>query len=249
MTKTYVATQSQEMIYSKMNYSLNEQKLLLTIIAQINSKSSEIEPKTITLKEMSEFYGKKVESRDLKRTLDSLNAHFWLKVDKSYIQTSMFSEIRVEEKSSDITFVFSKRVEAHLLNFNNGLRFVQTNIKNIIPLNCKHAIRIYQLLKFSMWEAKETKKDFFIELEELKKILMTPKSYNDFSLFNSYVLKPALEEINAHTDINFSYEIHKTKQKVTGISFKVEVDLLKSGRINFEAKEKFKTKFKEKISI
>lgn len=245
MTKTNIATQSKAMIYSKMNYSLNEQKILLILIAQIDTKSTEIKPITITLKDMSEFYGKKIVSRELKRTLDKLNSHFWLKIDNKHIQTSMFSEIIVEDGSSDITFIFSKRVEEHLINFKPGIRFVQTNIKNIVPLSNKYSVRIYQLLKLHLWDKEVRKELFNIELEELQTIFMTPKSYNnDFNLFNTKVLKPALEEINKKTDLNFSYETHKTGRKVTTITFDMSTDMLKSSRIKHNQNEKYNLNIK-----
>jgi len=241
MTKTHIATQSKSLIYSKMNYSLNEQKLLLTLIAQIDSKATVIKPITITLKEISEFYGKKVLGRDLKKTLDKLKQKFHLEIESTYVQILMFKEIIVEKHNSNITFIFDEDSQEHLLNFKDGVRYVQTNIKNIIPLNNKYSIRIYQLLKLHLWDKQVRKELFYIELEKLQTIFMTPNSYNNnFNTFDTKVLKPALKEINKETDLNFSYEIHKTGRKVVAISFNISIDALKNSRIKHLEREAYK---------
>lgn len=241
MTKTHIATQSKSMIYSKMNYSLNEQKLLLTLIAQIDSEATVIKPIRITLKEISEFYGRKILGRDLKRTLDKLNQKFWLETESTYFQISMFKKIIVEKDNSDITFIFDEDVEEHLLNYKDGVRYVQTNIKNIIPLTNKYSIRIYQLLKLHLWEKQVKKELFYIELEKLQTIFMTLNSYNNnFNIFDTKVLKPALKEINKETDLNFSYEIHKIGRKVVAITFDISIDALKNSRIKHSEREAYK---------
>lgn len=241
MTKTHIATQSKSMIYSKMNYSLNEQKLLLTLIAQIDSEATVIKPIKITVKEISEFYGRKILGRDLKRTLDKLNQKFWLETESTYFPISMFKKIIPEKHNSDITFIFDENIEEHLLNFKDGVRYVQTNIKNIIPLTNKYSIRIYQLLKLHLWEKRVKKELFYIELEKLQTIFMTPNSYNNnFNIFDTKVLKPALKDINKETDLNFSYEIHKAGRKVIAITFNISVDALKNSRIKHQEREAYK---------
>ena len=241
MKKTYIASQSKSLIYSKMNYSINEQKLLLILIAQIDSKASSIPEITITLEEMSEFYGKKIRSRDLKNTLDKLNSDFGLNIENKFIDTPMFSDIKVEDQLSDITFVFSKSLEECLLNFKDGVSFVQTNIKNIIPLTNKYSIRMYQLLKLHKHEKDKYKKLFNIELESLQTIFMTPSSYNNnFNTFKTKVLKPALQEINKETDLNFKYEIHKKGRKIISITFDISINILKNSRIKHDQNKKYK---------
>ncbi len=241
MTKTHIATQSKSMIYSKMNYSLNEQKLLLTLIAQIDSEATVINPIKVTIKEISEFYGRKILGRDLKRTLDKLNQKFWLENESTYFQVSMFKKIIVEKNNSDITFIFDEDIQEHLLNYKDGVRYVQTNIKNILPLTNKYSIRIYQLLKLHLWEKQVRKELFYIELDKLQTIFMTPNSYNNnFNIFDTKVLKPALKEINKETDLNFSYEIHKTGRKVVAITFDISIDALKNSRIKHSEREAYK---------
>jgi plasmid replication initiation protein len=68
---------------------------------------------------------------------------------------------------------------------------------------------------------------FFRTLEELKKILALPVSYEDFSLLKARVLEPARKEIKAlydsgECDLYFEYRVKdKKRKKVLSISFKV----------------------------
>ena len=237
MKKTHIANQSHEMVFSKMNFTSNQQKLLLTLIAQIDSKESHIKPITITLKEMSSLYKKELESRDLKRTLTKINEDFWIETETKYLARRLFEDIEVDKGNSDIKFTFHKHMEEHLLNIKP---YVATNIKNIIPLKSVYSIRIYQFLKANLWNAKKNNKKYYVELDYLKEILMTPKSYKDFSLFRTFVLEPAIEQINKETDIQFTYELNKKGKKVIGIEFDIKENIFKSQRIKYEADKAYK---------
>ena len=230
MKKTYVANQSREMIFGKMNFSSNEQKLLLVLISQIDTLDNHIKPITTTLKDMSAYYGKNVRKEHLKRTLERLNKPIWIETDKSYIMFNVFNEIHVEKGNSDITFYFHERMEKHLLHLNN---YVKTNIKNIIPLKSIYSIRIYQFLKANLYKKEKYHRKHYVELDYLKEILLTPKSYKDFSLFKTKVLNPAFKEINKETDIEFTYNLHKKGKKIIGIEFDIKKNI-KSQRIKDE---------------
>jgi len=239
MKKTHIANQSREMIFSKSNFNINQQKLLLTLIAQIDSKGSHIKPITITLKEMSKLYKKELESRDLKRALTKINEDFWVRNKKNtgIVTRRLFEDIDVEDGTSDITFTFHKHMEEHLINLNP---YVSTNIKNIIPLKSVYSIRIYQFLRAELWNCERNNKKYEVDLDYLKEILMTPKSYDNFNLFKTYVLTPAFEQINEFTDISFTYELQKKGKKVIGIEFDIKTNVLKKQRNDYEAKKAFK---------
>ena len=62
----------------------------------------------------------------------------------------------------------------------------------------------------------------FLPVNDWRKILgAKSKSYDAFKLFNSKVLKPAIDEVNKVTDIQVELITKKTGRKVTEIGFKV----------------------------
>ena len=62
---------------------------------------------------------------------------------------------------------------------------------------------------------------FQISLDELFEQLGLPESYQDLSNLKKRVIKPSLDEITTHTDINLSYENIKRGRSVVGFRFTV----------------------------
>ncbi len=245
MKQTNIAKQSRSLIYSKMNFTASEQRLILTLIAQINEEDSDLKPIKCTLKDLNEIYGVKLRSDNLKRNLKNINKSFWVKNDKdNWVLYNMFYMIEIEKGSSDIAFTFHPELKEHLLNLVDRVRFGKTNIKNLVHLKSKYSIRLYQILKLHLWETEVAKREFSLDLKELKEMLMTPNSYNNFSKFNEKVLEVAQHEINKYTDINFTYAMQKVGRKVDSISFNIRTDMLKKSRMKHDAKREYDSKFK-----
>ena len=60
----------------------------------------------------------------------------------------------------------------------------------------------------------------YIFLTEFRqKLGVLPEEYPRMFDFKKYVLDSALKQINAHTDIQVTYEQHKTGRSITGLSF------------------------------
>ena len=78
---------------------------------------------------------------------------------------------------------------------------VSTNHLNI-QFKSKYSKLLYCLLKYNLF-----RKEWQVELKELRELLgATSKTYESFKDFNKFVLQKTEEEINANTDIIFTYE-------------------------------------------
>ena len=92
--------------------------------------------------------------------------------------------------------------------------FTAYDLSNVSRLSAQ-SVRIYELLK--QYESLEGR---ILDIEYMKRILEYDKEYPDFSNFHQWVIKPAVKEINKHTDIKISrYEKVKEGRKVTAIHF------------------------------
>jgi len=104
--------------------------------------------------------------------------------------------------------------------------YVQT--KNFIELTSKHSIRMLLLLErinnFSDNAAKRKR----YELEELNKLFGT--KYTSYYNFEKYVLKPAKEDLDTHSNISFIYIKNKDKIKTRGRArvVGITIDLLQN---------------------
>ena len=108
-------------------------------------------------------------------------------------------------------------------------KFTTFQLDAALSLNSKYAKRLYEML--SMYKAMPNR-NFTISLIELKKLLHVidskkKDSYPSFTDFSNRVLIPAEREINAGTDIQFTYEIilgentGRGRKPVSGIKFSV----------------------------
>lgn len=104
---------------------------------------------------------------------------------------------------------------------------INAKLKYYFEMDSKYSMRLYELLKsydgysFAKFEIEELK----IHMDALK------KSYSNFAMFKRTVLDPAVEEINAVTDLTVSYTTQNRGRKVTHVDFaikkKTRSDLMK----------------------
>lgn len=84
----------------------------------------------------------------------------------------------------------------------------------ILKLKGDYSFEIYHIAKQSEGLGKTD-----VPLNDLKKNLDVPDSYNDLSNFKKRVLEPACDEISQNTDITLSYETVKRGRSVVAIRF------------------------------
>ena len=95
-------------------------------------------------------------------------------------------------------------------------QFTSYELSQISGLNSAYAVRLYELL--IAWRS--TGKTPVIELSDFRQRLgVLETEYKRMYDFKKYVLDSALKQINAHTDIQVTYEQHKTGRSITGLSF------------------------------
>ena len=139
------------------------------------------------------------------------------KEDRDYF--AWFSHIKYRDGEGKITVELGQTLKQILLEVK---RVVYYKIEYSLNLNSIYSKRLYYYLK--LYEDTGSR---FDNLDILRDKLECPKSYQKYSLFRRNVLEPAYEEINGNSDISFDYEEIKTKNKVTGINFKIKTNKLK----------------------
>ncbi|RTJ92162.1 hypothetical protein C3H43_09260 [Campylobacter jejuni] len=128
-----------------------------------------------------------------------------------YMGYTIFSRMHYKHKEQVINIRFNNDFKPFLLQLKQFTKIEQVGyIKNFTS---KYAIRFYTLLKDYR---KMTYRDFSIK--SLNKILILPKSYENYTNFYQRVLKPAIDEINAKSDlrVNEPSDFKKSGKKITG---------------------------------
>lgn len=158
---------------------------------------------------------------NVKATLKKLSDRsMWVTFDENpdeEILCRWLAKVRTNKKSGIAYIKLDEDLAPYL--FDLGQKFTQYQLYNILAMKSAFSIRIYELMKSYAFQKSKT-----FELDALKRLLMVEdvKSYKDFSLFRTKVLKMAEHEINELTDINISFEPITKGKKVIKVKFQIE---------------------------
>ncbi len=101
-------------------------------------------------------------------------------------------------------------------------RYLQYEIKNILPLSSKYAIRLYEILKDiynkETYNKNLDRVEVELEVSYLREVLLVPENYK-YADFKRRVIELAKKQINENTDLLFNYEEKKEGRKVTRLKF------------------------------
>lgn len=125
------------------------------------------------------------------------------------------SKIGYTENEATVQIVFAPDVVPLITRLEE--QFTSYELEQVAPLQSKYAVRLYELL--IMWRS--VGKTPILKIEDFRqKIGVGVSEYSVISNLKQRVLEPAIEQINAHTDITVTWEQHKRGRTITGFSFK-----------------------------
>ncbi len=213
-----LVVKSNRLIEAGYRLTLQEHRVLLFCIAQVNSKEK-LADKTfqITADDYARTFGVKLNNayKELKDVIDTLYNRSvklfnkeknieaeirWIQ-DKIYYNNEGFAQITL---STAIAPLISE-LKSH---------FTSYHLKHIAGMKSVYAIRLYELFKQFGSVGKRQ-----IEIEWLKERLHITEIYSAFADLKKRVIEPALSEINKHSDLDVSYKLVKRARKVIAIEF------------------------------
>jgi plasmid replication initiation protein len=117
-----------------------------------------------------------------------------------------------------LTIKFDDELHLYLMQIKKN--YLRYQIKNIMSLNSKYSIRLYEILKNKYEQAIKFQQNIYLEttIDELKKDISVPLSYK-YGMFKKNVLEKSKKELKEHTDIFFDYEEIKKGRKIDKIKF------------------------------
>lgn len=121
--------------------------------------------------------------------------------------------------------------------------FTSYQIKNVVQMTSRYAIRLYELLA-----QYKTIGNRYISLQDLRKFLdANEKSYDRLQNFKIKVLNISVDQINQHTDLTVTCEPERLGRSVIGYHFSIEKKAVKHPAE--EPKNPKETKPKAKVKI
>jgi plasmid replication initiation protein len=221
--KNLVVCKSNKVIEAGYKLSLNEQRVILCCIAQVNSSKplSPIERLEVTALEFSDRFqiSKDKAYQTLKEVSEQLFERYVIidnpdPTDKSlrYTKTRWISAVNYHTDIGKISLLFAPLMIPYLSELTGNFTFYQ--LEHIGAMSSIYALRLYELLM--QWKTTGKRE---IEIDWLKKQFEIEEGYERMFDFKKYVIDPAVKDINTHSNYQVSWEQRKTGRRVTHLTF------------------------------
>lgn len=224
MDKNTLIVKSNALIESSYRLTTNEQRLILSCIAQIRRDEPVTDQKmySISASEFSRICG--IDPKTAYRELQSAA----LKLKRREVRITQEPNGKGRRKKTLIagwvqTIEYTEGEGAVELRFNHDILpylsqlnecFTQYKLQSIVRMSSSYGARIYEML--IQWKSKGKKE---ISIENLRKRLQLEKQYLPMCNFKARVLDPAIKDINKNSDLWVTWTQKKTGRKVTDLIF------------------------------
>lgn len=220
--KSLTVVKSNKLIEASYRLTLQEQRLILACIGQIDSRKdlSKQDEFKVTAKEFSSFANTPIKNayRDLKEAAENLferRLTFHSPSSDKVLVARWVSSVEYNEGDGSIELCFAQRI-LPLISQIKG-HFTKYKLEHVVQLTSAHAIRIYELcLQYLTIGSRE------MTLDDFKHYLGLEGSYPEFKVFNREVLKKSIDQINKHTDIKIKVAPVRKKRKIVSLKFDIE---------------------------
>ena len=217
-----LVTKSNQLIEARYKLSLDEQRMVLLVVSQIEPDDEGFTFYRLASAEMIKALGWENDTsaytrlRAIVRRLQT-RLVFIKTVDGNDLEAQWFGATEYEKGSPSpgmIEFEISRKLLPYLLQLKG--HFTSYKLKNIFRLQSAHTIRIYELLK--QYEKIGERR---MGLKELKLSLGIEKlkTYRLYGNIKEKIMLRAQKELLEKTDISFSFEEIKEGRKVTALRF------------------------------
>ena len=136
-----------DLIQARYNLSLNEQKIILYSASQIDREKENFNIISISIKEFTELLGttqdRYTEFKDIAKAL--ISKTLYIEKEGAELVTSWLSSMEYIKDEGMIELEFSQKLIPYLLQLKN--RFTRYQLENILYLENKYSVRVYELLK------------------------------------------------------------------------------------------------------
>lgn len=216
MKREYLVTKSNKLISSNYDLTLQEQKIILTLVSLIDStKDNSFNVFTMKISDFCDLIGientnhthiRKVTKKLMTRVVEIEDA-------EKLLQVHWLSSCEYLKSTGYVKLELHRELIPYLLQLKN--KFTSYYLSNVLKMKSKYSIRLYEILKSHQY-----KREALISLDALRAMLKC-ENYERYSNMRQKVLEVAVREINANTDLFVDYEPIKAGKKVCEVKFTI----------------------------
>jgi plasmid replication initiation protein len=200
--------------------SIDEKRLIILASTLVRlTEATEQKPIEVLASEFHKFSGvdEKSAYKQMKLASKKLMKRSFVYDDKNGVETEVQWVIRSKYNDGFVTIFFTNEVIQLLKVFDSVNPYTKYLKDDVLALRLTYSIDLYHLAKKYQGMG-----GFKISLDDYRKELGTPKSYNRINNLKDNAVDPVIKEINDKTDLNISYENIKRGKEVTGLKFTVK---------------------------
>jgi plasmid replication initiation protein len=216
-----VVVKHNELIRSSFTLSVVESRIVLLCIAKIDSTGelSHTTKFTIHASEIADIIGIEKDGGfydGLKEATNSL-ANRWVELAQpsevtSEFRTRWIHAVNYIDSEATVELYFAHFIIPFLSELSKN--FTKYKVGNVLSFKSPYSIRFYEILK--SWVNLGHKQ---IDADWIRNTLQLSKAYLRASNLTEKVVKPAVEEINLHSDLRVTYEAVLKGRRLIGYSF------------------------------
>lgn len=206
------------LVEASYSLTLNEQRLLLACISQIDSSKplDANKPFKLNVEQARDlFYNNSDRDnayRDLQASCERLyerDVRMKSEDGQNEMRTRFIATAKFDHQVQEATLYFAAGILPYISQLKDN--FTRYRVENMVQLTSTHAIRVYELIV--MW-ASQNQSYKELEIDKFKELLGLDLKYKQTGDLNKFVITPVIEQINERTD----YELEISLRKV-GRSF------------------------------
>ncbi|CED58031.1 putative replication initiation protein (plasmid) [Aliivibrio wodanis] len=219
-----------QLVDASYHFSLIEMRVLALASTKIDSRKNKVGEIRIDVSEYDRAYGitNNRSYGDLRDAVKSIMRKPVKLSDGSKIRELswlVMNEYEADDCGSHVLIEFSPKIEPYLFDLKE--RFTSISFEYAARLNTAFSFRLYQWLK-KVQHLNSHKKNGAVEvifsIDWMKEQAKIKGEHSRWGHFHDRVIKPAVDKINAETDISVFYEPVKSGRKVSAVQFNYVVE-------------------------
>lgn len=137
---------------------------------------------------------------------------------RTKIYRNWFSGFDYEEGAGKFTFYIPPETQPYFLRLREGGNFTPYRLRDVYQFRSAATWKLYENL--ARWRVAGR---WAVELDELRGLLGVAGKYPRWSDFQAWAIKPALGEINKHSDIEADYTPQRRGRSINALVFSVRI--------------------------